>query len=86
MEAARDAGGFVFGNVEKGSGGLERWYRAGASGYPYPGCFAERVRSCLIAKELSFLSTTKTLQQCVRKGVSQGRAASGEWREKQSAE
>jgi hypothetical protein len=29
---------------------------------PTPGCFCERVRICLIAKDLTFFATTKSLQ------------------------
>jgi len=32
-------------------------------GYPHAGCFAERVWICLIAKELTFLVTTKSPQE-----------------------
>ena len=35
---------------------------------PHPGYFAERVRICLIARELSFLVNSKSPQQCVNKG------------------
>src|ERR1700730_5736595 len=38
-------------------------------GYPYPGCFCERVWICLIVKELNFLPTTKSLQEYERKGL-----------------
>jgi len=38
-------------------------------GYPYPGYFAERVWTCLIAKELGLLPTTKSPQEYVNNGV-----------------
>src|SRR5712664_892 len=38
-------------------------------GIPHPGCFGKRVWICLIPKELTFLATTKRLQEYGNKGV-----------------
>ena len=44
------------------------------SGTPYPGCFGARVWIWLILKELMFLATTKSSEECVGKGVSCARS------------
>ena len=36
--------------------------------YTHPGCFDERVRIWLIAKEFTFFATTKSPEQCERAG------------------
>src|SRR5216684_3077996 len=41
-------------------------------GYPHPGCFTKRGWICLIAKELTFLATTKRLQEIDRSRVKAG--------------
>jgi hypothetical protein len=44
--------------------------RDDVAGIPHPGCFAQRVWICLIAKELRFGATTKSLQEYMDKGFS----------------
>jgi len=55
------------GTPVSGAGGFPSW--CPRPGYPYPGYFAERVWTCLIAKELGFLPTTKSPQEYVNNGV-----------------
>jgi len=47
-----------------------------AKGYPHPGCFAKRGWIFLIIKELTFLGTTKRLQEIEGSRV-KGRATGG---------
>jgi hypothetical protein len=51
--------------------GMRRKYEPALHGdTPHPGCLVERVRICLIPKELVFLAATKSAEPCVGKGVS----------------
>jgi len=64
--------------IEEGREGTRAVRVVDSFGIPNTGCFGARVRICLILRELTFLATTKSPEECVGKGVSSVRSILGE--------